>query len=216
MSNEAADRWRDKPAGDIAGELRRLTNTLTNWGEHQLAADMRKILGEVEEFDPKEPINVFSLALSAEFLIHEVARLSRDFTRGFTHDSGEFAAVVKSAAFKKAADVPNPKQKKKDPLLLTEVQKRHREERLEAHQRAGTDNPELAATEDVDWSYCHLGDTEHQLPYILEELQGLKEWKDRDFSIDKPPTPILDRLHFLLEDSDTTITLEELTAFNFP
>ncbi|KAK3344585.1 hypothetical protein B0H65DRAFT_463857 [Neurospora tetraspora] len=138
------------------------------------------------------------LARLAHNIFLEVSTKKRDFHAKFIQENGKWASYIKNFAFGREHE--------------EKAKEAHKNERKEAHQRylkdkglpANDDKCEEDARRDTDWSWFDLGGPEREQVYIQRELEGLKGWKDGDA---KPPTPVLDRLHFCLKESGTGVTL---------
>lgn len=192
-----------KPAGEIVGELKRLNNKPTAWGEPYEIDDYQFVLGEIEKLDPEKPIDNSTLVRLADIIFRSISPLERKVQTQLIHEEHKQAAAIVRWTFEK-------KHEKK-------AKEAYMKERKKAYQMAlkieglRANNIKKKCEEEVrkeiDWSWFDLKDTEHQQPFIDRKLETLKGWKDGDAET-KPPTPILDRLYLTLKESGTGITLE--------
>ncbi|KAJ4355011.1 hypothetical protein N0V85_009573, partial [Neurospora sp. IMI 360204] len=177
----------------------RLIDLLKTWpiDRPRLVSSLHKVHTRVSEMDRESSVEATTLGMTVdvvfEQIIFHLSAKKREFMTNYMHTRAEWASLAKEMAFDR-----DDEEKAKEA---------HKNERKKAHQKALEDNKgeppnddeqcEKDAVTDTNWMFLDLEDTQHQQPYIDQEVKSLSQWKDGHV---KPPTPILDRLYFCLKE----------------
>ncbi|KAL0470086.1 hypothetical protein QR685DRAFT_522737 [Neurospora intermedia] len=207
MSNEAEIEWQSRPAGEIADESQRLLDLLTAWDildRPMLVSELQRVHTEVSEMDSELVIQDAYLGTSVDVLFSKVgdaiaAKKSEFRSTKVIRENAKWASYIKTFAFGREHE--------------EKAKEAHKNERKEAYKQAlidkglpaDDDQCEENAKREMGWSWFDLEDSERGHFHIQRELKGLKEW---NAGVDaKPPTPVLDRLPFCLQEAGTGMTL---------